>query len=82
MTAGVEVADEAGEAMLELDGTTVGPAVVDDDDAEIGEGPLEDAAAAVPRRAGAGKLVERVGAALDPDPVHPAEHLVERARRS
>ena len=82
MTAGVEVADEAAEAVLEPDGPTVRPPVVDDQDAEIGEGALEHAAAAVPRTAGARELVERVGALLDADPVHSAEHLVERARRT
>ena len=47
MAPGVKVADEAGQAVLELDATAVGPPVVDDEDAEIGERPLEDAAAAV-----------------------------------
>ena len=51
---GVEVADEAGEPVLELHAPAVRPSVVDDEDAEISECALQHATAAVPGRARAG----------------------------
>ena len=42
---GVEVADEAGEPVLELHAPAVRPSVVDDEDAEISEYALQHAAA-------------------------------------
>jgi hypothetical protein len=67
--------------VLESETAPVRLPVVDHEHAEILEGALEDAAAAVPSRAGGGERVEGIGAAGGADPVHAAEHVVERARR-
>ena len=82
MAARIEVADEVAKAVFELEpASAVGPRVVDDEHAEILECALEDAPAALPRRAGKGKLVEGVGAPRDTNVVDPLENVVERGRR-
>ena len=81
MAAGVEVADEGAEAVLEIDLATVGASVVDDEDAEVFERTLQHASASLPGRAGGGELVERVDSVLDAEPVHAPEHLVQVERR-
>jgi hypothetical protein len=78
---GVELAHELAEPVVERETAPVRLPVVDHEHAEILEGALEDAAAAVPSRAGGGERVEGIGAAGGADPVHAAEHVVERARR-
>jgi hypothetical protein len=81
VAAGVEVADEVAEAVLELEAAPVRTRVVDHQDAEVVEGPLEDAASSVPRRAGRRELVERIGSAGEADEVDAAQDLVQRIRR-
>ena len=81
MAAGVELADEVAEPVVELEAAAVRLPVVDHDHAEILERALEHAPAAVPGRAGGGERVEGIGAALGADPVHAPKHVVERARR-
>ena len=82
VAAGVEVADEVAEAVLELEAAPVRTRVVDDQDAEgVVESPLEDAASSVPRRAsrrGARRAHRLRGRG---DQVDPAQNLVQRIRR-
>ena len=81
VAAGVEVPNEGAEAVLKLDVPAVRPPVVHHDHPEVRERTLEYAAAPVPRRAGAGELVERIGTVVDADPIHAPEHLIEPPRR-
>ena len=81
MAAGVEVAGEVAEPMLELDAPPVCAPIVDEEDAEILERALEHTAASTPRRAGGRELVERVGAVGNPKTIDATEHVVERVRR-
>jgi hypothetical protein len=81
VAAGVEVADEAGETVLELHVPAVRAPVVDDHDAEILERALEHAAAPFPGGAARRKFIERVEAVLDANPIHAPQHLVEPSFR-
>lgn len=81
MVAGVEVADEVADAMLELDVSAVRAPVVDDEDAKVRECALEHASASLPSRAGGRQLVERVGPVRDAQAIHATQHLVELAPR-
>ena len=81
MAAGVEVAGEVAEPVLELDAPAVCAPIIDDEDAEILERTLEHTAASTPCRAGGRELVERVGAVGNPKTIDTTEHIVERVRR-
>ena len=80
MAAGVEVAGEVAEPVLELDSPAVCAPIVDEKNAEILERALEHTAASTPRRAGGRELVERVGAVGNPKTIDATEHVVERVR--
>ena len=80
VAAGVEVAGEVAEPMLELDAPAVCAPIVDEEDAEVLERALEHTAASTPRRAGGRELVERVGAVGNPKTIDATEHVVERVR--
>ncbi len=81
MAAGVEVADEVAEAVLELEAAPVRTRVVDHQDAEVVEEARARTASSVPRRAGRRELVERIGSAGEANQVDPAQDLVQRIRR-
>jgi len=68
--------------VVEREAAAVRLPVVDHEHAEILECALEDAAAAVPGRAGRGKGVEGIGALRGADPVHAAKHVVQRGGRN
>ena len=55
-------------------------AVADEGDADVREGALEYAPAAFPGGAGGRQLVERIDAVVGPQPVDPAQHVVEGMR--
>ena len=79
--AGVEVADEVAEAVLELDVPPARAPIVDDENAEVLERALEHASASLPRRAGGRELVERVGPVRNAQPIHATQHVIEQAGR-
>src|SRR6185503_20897622 len=81
VAAGVELADEVAEPVVEGEAAAVRLPVVDHEHAEILERALEHAAAAVPGRAGERQLIQGIDAMCGADSVHTAEHVVERARR-
>ena len=67
--------------MVEREAAAVRLPVVDHEHAEILERALEDAAASVPGGARGRQGVEGIGAAAGADPVHAAEHVVQRGGR-
>jgi hypothetical protein len=81
VAAGVEVADEIAEPVLEFDVPAVCALIVDQEDAEIFERALEHTAASTPRRARGRELIERVGTVGNPKTIDTTEHIVERVRR-
>ena len=81
VAASIEVAGEVAEAVLELDVPAVRPSVVDDEDVEVLERPLEHASASLPCRASGWELVERVGAVRGANAIYATQHVVKRARR-
>ena len=81
VAARVEGPHEVAKAVLELEPSAVGAAIVDDEHSQVLERALQHATPAVPRRARRRKLVQGVGAVRAADPVHAPQHVVEGARR-